>query len=1810
MSLHKLTAGDGYTYLTRQVAALDSTEKGHTGLADYYGQQGETPGKWLGNGLLGIDGLNAGDSVTEEQMKALFGEGRHPNASGIETDVLAAGGSAADALMASALGRAFPIFEVPSRCFRVRCAEAFAGYNAALDLPRRRPVPAAERARIRTEVARVMFNEAFGRPAADARELSGFIARASRPVTTAVAGYDLTFSPVKSVSALWAVAPRAVAERVEAAHHAAVAETLGWLEKAACFTRVGAGGIRQVDTTGLIAATFTHRDSRAGDPDLHTHVAVSNKVRTLDGRWLALDGRVLHKATVAASERYNTRLEAQLVARLGVTFADRPGRDPSKRPVREIVGVDERLLTAWSQRRQAIDARRGQLATAFQADHGRPPTPVEAIALAQQATLETRGAKHEPRSLGEQRFTWRREAMRLIGGPNAIDRMLSDVQTSIPSGHARLTQAWVEAAADRALATVSGQRATWQLWHVQAEAERQVRSGGITPDDVDRAVTGIVDAALSPARSVPLGSPELFTEPASLRRADGASVYTVAGSQLYTAQPILDAEQFLVTSAGRTNGRRVGAVAVELAVLESAANGVALNPAQAQLVRELATSGSRVQLAIAPAGSGKTTALRVLARAWSDNGGHVVGLAPTAAAAAALGEQIGGSCDTLSKLTWSLRSETPRPGWVNGIDAHTLVLIDEAGMAGTIDLARAVRFVLDRGGSVRLVGDDQQLAAVAAGGVLRDIATVHGAVSLSALVRFTDPTEAAATLAIRGGDPAGLGFYLDHGRIHIGGSSAATDLAYSAWAADRSAGLDCVMLAPTRELVAELNARARADRLLAAGGPPGPEVALRDGNKASVGDTVISRRNDRSQPITATDWVKNGDRWTVTAVHRSGFLDVAQVGTNRRTTLPATYVRDSVELGYAATVHAAQGITADSCHTVLSGAEHRQLLYVALTRGRGGNHLYVTAGGDGDPHSLITPTAVRPPTATDILTGILARDQAQRSATSAARDLADPAAVLQQAVARYQDGLAVAAETTLGHDMLTWLGSVAEWLRPGLSHAPGWPTLRGRLALLTLDGRDPVTALTGAAVARELHTATDPAAVLSWRLDPAGAAGRPDGPLPWLPAIPAGLTEHPEWDAYLNDMARLIADHAQTVRDRAAAMTPAAAPTWATRLTKPEHVQLRADLTVWRAATGTPEYDGRPAGAPRAVTAERRHQDHLNRQVSAIVGQADRAAASWVPVLDRLDARVTRDEHWPALAEQLDAAHRDDLDVPALLTTVTDSRPLPDDLPAAALQWRISAYLTHAEGDPASARLPSRCATPDPFAEPAAAAQDPADYLIEEHRWTTAAAPRARLLELNQLAADYFAARYPGSWSQDYVVERLGADVTGDPRFTPGHAPTGWTALTDHLRDGGATDTELVAAGLAVQARTDGIVDRFRDRLTFPVRDVNGDIRGFIARRNPDCDDTGRAGPKYLNTADTDLFRKGDQLFGLHENRDALAAGAVPVLVEGPIDALAVTLAGNRRYVGVATMGTACTDRQADQLRPYSGADRVGVIIGTDADAAGEMAAERAYWQLTARGGDPRHLDLPRGLDPADMLRLGGPAALFHTLDRAGSLAEHLLARRAAEAKNTDTVEGHTAAIRAAGEIIGALPPRRWTDHIDRVAVELQAVPGSLQLAVLDAGHAWTLDPVGQARARLRDSQFVGMPERSRIGGIPAAAPASASREALPNPWAQLANRIDPRLSSDADWPQLTAAFNRAHYAGHDLVATLPRLTGQEPLPGMRPAAELLKRLYDDCDGARPQRVQAVRPEAAYVPQHIRYPHEPPPFLGPRHGHDAPAPSR
>jgi conjugative relaxase-like TrwC/TraI family protein len=1259
MSIHKLSAGSGYDYLTRQVAALDATEKGHVGLASYYPERGETPGSWIGSGMAGIDGLNAGDPVTAEQMQALFGAGMHPLAAQRLEQLDAADWTEANVRESTRLGAPFKVYAGEVSPFRVEVAKRIATRNSAVGWLGGEPIPAALRAEVRTEVAREFFRAEHGRDPIDAREIAATIAKQSRPRTQTVAGYDLTFSPVKSVSTLWAVADPHLAAQIEEAHQSAVRDALSFIEAHALFTRQGRNGIRQVNARGLVAAAFTHRDSRAGDPDLHTHVAVANKVQTLDGRWLSIDGRVLFRATVAASETYNTALEQHLRDRLGVRFADRPDTDPGKRPVREIVGVEPALNQRWSTRRVLIKDRQGVLAARFQRDHGRPPTPVEALQLAQQATLETRDAKHEPRGLAEQRTAWHAQAAETLGGTDAVRAMISRTLNPIPIPSPHVDAEWLAVTAGKVLAAVEGRRSTWQSWHVRAEAQRYVRAAEIDSDKVEQLVELLVAEVLQ-TRSVALTRPDDgISEPVTLRRTDGSSVYTVAGSELFTSPRILAAEQRLVAAAGRAGGRVVEAGAMELALLEAAANGNSLDAGQTALVRSMCTSGVRLQLAIAPAGAGKTTAMRTLVQAWSDSGGQVIGLAPSAAAAAQLRDHIGAPAETLAKLTWSIH-HADLPDWAQRIGRSTLMIIDEAGMADTLTLDTAIRFIIGRGGSVRLIGDDQQLAAIGAGGVLRDIQASHGAVRLTELHRFSDPAEAAATLALRDGRPEAIGLYLDRQRVHVGDPTTTLDAVFSAWQADRSQGLDAIMLAPTRELVSRLNQRAQDHRL--AGTTPGRQVELADGNAASVGDVIITRGNDRRLRITATDWVKNGDRWTILNLTRTGGLRVRNAMNRHTVILPAGYVQTSVELGYATTVHTAQGVTADTMHGAVTGEESRQQLYTMLTRGRAANHLYLSVVGDGDPHTVIQPDNVHLRTATDLLEQILARDAAPQSATTLQREQQSPAVRLGAATARYLDALHLAAEHLAAPEVVASLDRSADRLLNGLTEEPAWPTLRSHLPLLAAAGADPVAELLTATAPQDLASAHDQAAVLNSRIQATGLVA--GGPLPWLPGIPDRIAADPDWGPYLDARSHLVAQLADQIR----LSTEGEAPAWAVQLHVPLSAELIADVEVWRAAIQVDPSDQRPTGPPQLGHATRIWQQQLHKRLAAVDARTE---WRWRQLLATEVPSATADPFLPQLTERLSNLTRAGFDATLLVRSVAAAGPLPDDHPAAALWWRI-----------------------------------------------------------------------------------------------------------------------------------------------------------------------------------------------------------------------------------------------------------------------------------------------------------------------------------------------------------------------------------------------------------------------------------------------------------------------------------------------------------------------------------------------------------
>jgi hypothetical protein len=405
------------------------------------------------------------------------------------------------------------------------------------------------------------------------------------------------------------------------------------------------------------------------------------------------------------------------------------------------------------------------------------------------------------------------------------------------------------------------------------------------------------------------------------------------------------------------------------------------------------------------------------------------------------------------------------------------------------------------------------------------------------------------------------------------------------------------MLGPTRELVAEPNRRARDHRL--GNAAAGQEVRLGHGNRASVGDVIITRANDRRRRLSATDWVKNGDRWTITHINRSGGLTVRHSRSQLKCQLPADYVTTSTGLGYATTIHGAQGVSTDTMHGSLTGHESRPQLYTMLTRGRHANHLYLQVVGDGDPHTLIRPDAVSPRTPTETLPQILARDETSISASTSLRELNDPAARLFQAVQRYTDGIHVAAEQLLGPQIVADLDRVDQCI-PGLTAEPAWPTLRAHLVDLAAEtGKHPLRHLQTAASGRELHTAGDMAAVLYWRLPEPAPTDL--GPLPWLPGIPATSRADPVWGAYLDKRSQLVADLADQVQDHACQGD--GPPAWAARGSHLSTALVR-EIAVWRAANGINPQDPRPTGGTQLEMLPARWKQRLDRDIARATNPA------------------------------------------------------------------------------------------------------------------------------------------------------------------------------------------------------------------------------------------------------------------------------------------------------------------------------------------------------------------------------------------------------------------------------------------------------------------------------------------------------------------------------------------------------------------------------------------------------------------------------
>ncbi len=778
------------------------------------------------------------------------------------------------------------------------------------------------------------------------------------PDSTAVAGYALSFSPPKSVSILWALADEGVSDAVRAGHDAAVEAALEFLRDHAAFCRRGHGGTVQESTRGYLAAVFVHRTSRAGDPQLHSHVLVANKVQAAsDGRWLSVDGRELYEVQKAAGMLYKACVRAELTARVGVAWTD-----PDDNGGAEIVGVPEELVTMFSKRRAQVEVAAAGLIGEKEGVLGRSLTGDEKAAVFQLAAYRSRAAKGDGgETTGQLRARWQAEAAAAAQPTGRWMGRLAGrrVQSQIEIRMARLgLRPSLGPSLAETIELLERKQSTW------GRAEVIEALSVVLPTRNAKSATA-VRKAVEAAADLLLDHPDIvrLTCPDRPDTRHGAVRYSTWWT-MQTEQAVLD-----VVEAGRTAG---AAVALTYRVLAEAG----LGEDQDQAVRQICGGGERVAVLVGPAGSGKSRTLGAARQAWEAAGIPVRGVAPSAVAAGVLSEQAGIRSETLAKFL--LDASKGR----HSLQRGEVVVCDEASMVSTRDLARLVLLVEAAGAKLVLVGDHYQLGSVEAGGLFRLLATDANTAELTGIRRFADPWEAQATRRLRRSDPAVIDEYIERGRVRSGDRDHTLDAAHQAWLEARRAGRSMVVMAADHDTVDQLANRARAGRIAT------DEVeadGIVVGNQTvGVGDEIVTTHNDRRLVTTTGAWVRNGDRWQIRYSGLNGTLQATSLDGRGTVTLPGDYVADNVALAYAVTVHKGQGITVDEAVVVVDRSTAAEHLYVGMTRGRRHNLACVVTEAAGDEHQRREP-----PTAADVLAGALRKTNGQKSATETLRDELD-----------------------------------------------------------------------------------------------------------------------------------------------------------------------------------------------------------------------------------------------------------------------------------------------------------------------------------------------------------------------------------------------------------------------------------------------------------------------------------------------------------------------------------------------------------------------------------------------------------------------------------------------------------------------------------------------------------------------------------------------------------------------------------------------------------------------------------------------------
>jgi len=816
-------------------------------------------------------------------------------------------------------------------------------------------------------------------------------------------GYDLTFSAPKGVSLLWAFGPGAVRDTISDAHDSAVAAALDQLSTEACYARRGDGGHQLIEAKGYLGAAFRHRTSRAGDPQLHTHVVVPNLVQGADGAWSAPDGRHLFAWAKTAGTLYQSALRVEL-APLGLAWNVR------KSGLSEVAGIPKSILRAFSTRRADIEAametrgvdshRTARMVTL--ATRSRKPNGTVVDDVLRERWREQLCAIQLPDSPGTRGSGARRPATVddvtvALGNEPAVPPGPDDIEAvfrTLLGEHGVSLDEWEIDESKVGETDASNTRAMPVTLLGSTFTRRDAISALARAFDVTPKEAAALTAELLQRDCVVRVLADSGTGTGHLRTWSGHVVPATSGDRRYTTTELLDAEERIVAAA--TDRVDAGCAQVGSALVDDVlAHHAHLDGEQAQGVRQLLTSGNGYDLVIGQAGTGKSTMLGAARIGWEEAGFRVIGTAVAARTAADLEGGTGIPSSSLTQLLADLREG-------GGLTSRHVIVVDEASMVGTRPLDQLRSYVDSAGAKLVLVGDNRQLSSIDAGGALRTLSAELGdhVVTLTTNRRQagTDQQwERDALSALREGQvtPA-VHAYSEHGRVTISGTidEARRHIVEDWWAVHRDRATrdqTTAILAVRRSDVTALNDMVRARRQAA--GELGEEATF--GAKAfSVGDRVIFEKNQWVPaaglgPTSERLRLRNGTFGTVVAVLPSrgvvasekvpidnaltregdvprtqgdvaaGLEDetraqsetpaqstaslVVQLDDGRQAVLPRGYAETSTSLGYALTVFRSQGITVDHTFGLGGDSLYQEAGYTQLSRGRLSNNLYVAS---------------------------------------------------------------------------------------------------------------------------------------------------------------------------------------------------------------------------------------------------------------------------------------------------------------------------------------------------------------------------------------------------------------------------------------------------------------------------------------------------------------------------------------------------------------------------------------------------------------------------------------------------------------------------------------------------------------------------------------------------------------------------------------------------------------------------------------------------------------------------------------------------